>query len=68
MQEAVVVLKDCFRRYPGRYEGIIATLCENLDSLDESQAKAAMIWIIGEYRFAVCCWVFLVSQVAQRPH
>jgi AP-1 complex subunit beta-1 len=49
VQEAVVVLKDCFRRYPNRYEGIIATLCENLDSLDESQAKAAMIWIIGEY-------------------
>ncbi len=49
VQEAVVVLKDCFRRYPNRYEGIISTLCENLDSLDESQAKAAMIWIIGEY-------------------
>jgi AP-1 complex subunit beta-1 len=49
VQEAVVVLKDCFRRYPNRYEGIISALCENLDSLDESQAKAAMIWIIGEY-------------------
>lgn len=24
-------------------------MCENLDGLDEPEAKAAMIWIIGEY-------------------
>ena len=24
-------------------------LCENLDTLDEPEAKASMIWIIGEY-------------------
>lgn len=32
-----------------RYESIIATLCENLDSLDEPDARGAMIWIVGEY-------------------
>lgn len=32
-----------------RYEGIISLLCENLDTLDEPEAKASMIWIIGEY-------------------
>ena len=32
-----------------RYESIIATLCENLDTLDEPEARASMIWIIGEY-------------------
>lgn len=49
VQEAVVVIKDIFRRYPNRYEGVIVNLCENLDSLDEPEAKSAMIWIIGEY-------------------
>lgn len=49
VQEAIVVIKDIFRKYPNRYEGIIATLCENLDTLDEPEAKGAMIWIIGEY-------------------
>lgn len=34
---------------PLRYESVIATLCENLDSLDEPEARAAMIWIVGEY-------------------
>jgi vesicle coat complex subunit len=32
-----------------RYESVIATLCENLETLDEPEAKASMIWIIGEY-------------------
>ena len=28
---------------------MIGTLCENLDSLDEPEAKASMLWIIGQY-------------------
>jgi vesicle coat complex subunit len=49
MQEAIVVIKDIFRKYPNRYESIIADLCENLENLDEPDAKASMVWIIGEY-------------------
>lgn len=49
VQEATIVIRDIFRRYPNRYESIISTLCQHLDSLDEPEAKAAMIWIIGQY-------------------
>ncbi|KAJ2679741.1 hypothetical protein GGI25_001192 [Coemansia spiralis] len=49
VQEAIIVIRDVFRKYPNRYESIIATLCENLDTLDEPEARAAMIWIIGQY-------------------
>ncbi|NWI61142.1 AP1B1 protein, partial [Calyptomena viridis] len=49
VQEAIVVIRDIFRKYPNKYESVIATLCENLDSLDEPEARAAMIWIVGEY-------------------
>uniref|UniRef100_A0A6I8SKF9 AP complex subunit beta n=1 Tax=Xenopus tropicalis TaxID=8364 RepID=A0A6I8SKF9_XENTR len=49
VQEAIVVIRDIFRKYPNKYESIIATLCENLDSLDEPDARGAMIWIVGEY-------------------
>lgn len=49
VQEATVVIRNIFRKYPNRYERIISTLCENLDSLDEPEAKAAMIWVIGQY-------------------
>lgn len=49
VQEAIIVIRDIFRRYPNTYEAVIANLCENLETLDEPEAKAAMIWIIGEY-------------------
>lgn len=53
VQEAVIVIKDIFRRYPGQYEGILPTLCQNLNALDEPEAKAAMIWIIGQYAYRI---------------
>jgi AP-1 complex subunit beta-1 len=53
VQEAIVVIKDIFRKYPNKYESIIATLCENLEDLDEPEAKASMVWIIGKVLF-VC--------------
>ncbi|KAF9090119.1 beta-adaptin [Mortierella sp. AD031] len=49
VQGAIIVIKDIFRKYPQRYEAIIPTLCQNLDSLDEPEAKGSLIWIIGEY-------------------
>lgn len=49
VQEAVVVIKDIFRRYPNRYESVISTLCDCLEGLDEPEARASMIWIVGEY-------------------
>lgn len=49
IQEAIVVIKDILRQYPSRYEYIIPLLCQYVDSLDEPQAKVAMIWIVGEY-------------------
>jgi len=49
VQESIIVISYIFRRFPNRYESIIATLCENLETLDEPEAKAAMIWIVGEY-------------------
>jgi len=41
--------QDIFRKYPSTYEGVIPILCSNLDELDEPEAKASLIWIIGEY-------------------
>jgi AP-1 complex subunit beta-1 len=63
VQEAIIVIKDIFRKYPNRYESIISTLCENLDTLDDPEAKASMIWIIGEYAgtWRVACGVWRVA-------
>ena len=48
VQEAIVVIKDIFRRYPNQYEGVIGALCDSLETLDEPEAKASMVWIIGK--------------------
>ena len=72
VQEAIIVIKDIFRRYPGQYEGIIPKLCENMDVLDESESKAAMVWIIGQFANRIdngdellddLCYTFLEESV-----
>lgn len=49
IEEIVIVIRDIFRQYPNRYESIIKDLCLHLKSLDDIEARAAMVWIIGEY-------------------
>jgi AP-1 complex subunit beta-1 len=48
VQEVIVVIKDILRKYPG-YEGVIPTLCQYIDELDEPNARGSLIWIVGEY-------------------
>ncbi|KAI0155089.1 Adaptor protein complex beta subunit [Hypoxylon sp. FL1284] len=40
--------RDILRKYPG-YEGVIPTLCNHIDELDEPNARGSLIWIVGEY-------------------
>lgn len=60
LQEVVIVFRDILRRYlPGGvadaaissqvFAPVIPLLCENMDEIDEPEAKAAIIWILGEY-------------------
>ena len=47
-------LQDIFRKYPNRYERIIGALCENLETLDEPEAKVRRraVWRGAERRAA----------------
>lgn len=49
IQESIIVMRDIFRKYPNKYEGVLADLCENISILEDPKAKSAMLWIIGEY-------------------
>lgn len=49
VQEATVVVKDIFRKYPHQYTRIIPQLCANMEEMDEPEAKASLVWILGEY-------------------
>ena len=48
VEESIIVIADILRRYPGEFESIIQTL-NGLEKIKDSKAKAAAIWIIGEY-------------------
>ena len=49
IQEAIIALRDIFRRYPNTFESAMAIVNENLKTLNDPNSKAALIWIIGEY-------------------
>ncbi|ODQ67744.1 Adaptor protein complex beta subunit [Nadsonia fulvescens var. elongata DSM 6958] len=48
LQEVVIVMKDVLRKYK-TFESCLPVLCQNIDELDESEARAALVWIVGEY-------------------
>jgi vesicle coat complex subunit len=49
IEEAVCVICDLLRKYPGRFESVLNSVCGHLEFLKEPRAKAAAIWILGEY-------------------
>lgn len=49
VQECAVVLRDIFRKYPADYESVVPPLCDCIDLMDEPEARASIVWIIGQY-------------------
>ena len=49
IQEAVVIAKNIFRRFPTKYEKLLKPLCSKIEHYTEPDSKAAIAWIIGEY-------------------
>jgi len=48
-EEAAVALQSIVRKYPRRFEGAFVALCESLSDLTDPRAKAAFVWLLGEY-------------------
>ena len=49
VEAAIEVFADLFRVFPGEFELVISKICQNIDHIKSSSAKAAAIWILGEY-------------------
>ena len=49
IEESIIVICDILRKFPGVFESIIGSVCQHLDAIKEPRAKAAGIWILGEY-------------------
>lgn len=48
-EEVTLVLKDILRACPDQFTEVIGQLCDVADQIDDSAAKAALVWIIGEH-------------------
>ncbi|KAK2957084.1 Adaptor protein complex 1/2 (AP-1/2), beta subunit [Blattamonas nauphoetae] len=73
IQEAIIVIKDVFRRYPNKYESIIGKLFSKIEELDEPEARASMIWILGEYADRIegadnILETYFLENFADEPH
>lgn len=49
IEEAICVVTDILRKFPGDFEGVIQIVCSNLSSIKGVKAKSSAIWILGEY-------------------
>mmetsp|Transcript_36838 Transcript_36838/g.59748 ORF Transcript_36838/g.59748 Transcript_36838/m.59748 type:complete len:705 (+) Transcript_36838:89-2203(+) len=47
--ETCVVLMDILRKFPDRYEDVIPSLQKVLQTVDASEGRCAVVWLIGEY-------------------
>lgn len=47
--EAIICMKNLLRKYPGVSDRIINGLGAFLKSVDEPEAKVALLWMISEY-------------------
>jgi vesicle coat complex subunit len=49
VEEAVIVAKDIFRKFPNKFESLIKDLVSKLEMYRVPESKASIIWVIGEY-------------------
>jgi len=49
IEESIIVVCDILRKFPGNFESILSKVCPSIEQLKESRAKAAGIWLLGEY-------------------
>jgi len=49
IESSIIVVANLLRCYPGQFESIIESVCSNIDSVKDKDAKCSLIWILGEY-------------------
>ena len=51
IQEVTVVMQQIYRKYPGKTENenSLKEIIDNIKEIVEPEAKAAVVWMIGDY-------------------
>lgn len=64
-EQVCIALKDILRAYPSQYDQLIEQLCEVADQVEDSEAKAALVWIIGEHADRIPSAVRMLEVVSE---
>lgn len=65
IEEIAIISKDILRKYPGTFDYIISMLVDRIDLINESDAKASIIWILGEYSSSISQSVTLLKKFTE---
>ncbi|KAH0789165.1 Adaptin N terminal region family protein [Histomonas meleagridis] len=49
IEEAIIILTELLRKFPGKFESTISIICKNINQLKDANARQSLIWILGEY-------------------
>ena len=49
VQESAVIIRNIVRRYPGRFNNAVLELSNQYQLIEDADAKASMIWIVGQH-------------------
>jgi hypothetical protein len=48
-EQSIIVVTDLIRKFPGDFESVLTTVCSSIERLKQPEAKAAAVWLIGEF-------------------
>lgn len=72
VEESILVLSNLLRKYPRTFDGVVSDICGATDLVKTTDAKAALVWVIGEYASIIDSYdcvidTFLDSFVDEQP-
>lgn len=64
--QALIALKDLLRRYPACCEDVIPALKKVVGSLEDVEAKCALLWILGEYGSEIDASPYMLEEMVEQ--
>eukprot|EP01024_Parvocaulis_polyphysoides_P068390 TRINITY_DN8327_c0_g2_i4.p1 TRINITY_DN8327_c0_g2~~TRINITY_DN8327_c0_g2_i4.p1 ORF type:complete len:857 (-),score=130.54 TRINITY_DN8327_c0_g2_i4:140-2344(-) len=64
-QQCIVAFASILRRYPGSYDGVLSLISDVVDTVEDADAKVALLWIVGEHAKVMTGALDLVESYAE---
>lgn len=67
-EECTVALRDILRGYPHVFSNELFVMCADVDYIHDAEAKAALVWIVGQYASKIDDASEYISNLAETFH